>query len=119
MLSVDGSSWIGIVLAIIGVTVALGLLLRYRRLEREGTPLPPGAGGARLVGVVATMVEDHDPRGRAGTVRVLGDDWVLADAVVVPLTAGQPVRVTEVVGTRLIVAPVDDEAAAAGPPTDA
>lgn len=88
------------------VAVVVLLVLRYRALERAGTPLPPGAGGARLVGVEAAVVTAHRPPRTRGTVRVLGDDWGIADDVPGPLPRGTTVRVVEVVGTRLVVVPV-------------
>ena len=98
-----GSSWIGVAFAVACIAVALGLVLRYRALERAGTPLPPGAGGARLRGVTTVVAEPHVPGRTAGLVTVLGDDWRIAEDVQERLEAGTRVEIVEVVGTRLVV----------------
>ena len=105
MLQFAGSTWTGVLLTVVGIVVVLLLLHRYRALERAGSALPPGAGGARMVGTTGTVVADHVPEGQRGRVRVLGEEWAIADAVGERLQAGQEVRVQRVSGTRLVVVP--------------
>jgi membrane protein implicated in regulation of membrane protease activity len=104
-------AWIGLAVAVVVTAVVVGAFLRYRALERAGSGLPPGVGGARLVGVTGEVVADHVPPGRRGRARVLGEEWALADDVTVQLRAGSTVRVTDVVGTRLVVEPLGDDEA--------
>lgn len=103
-----GSPWVGAIVAIAALLLLVLLLLRYRALERAGTPLPPGAGGARMVGTTGTVVVDHVPGEQRGQVHVLGEDWSIADAVDRRLPVGTTVRVERVTGTRLVVAPTTD-----------
>lgn len=101
----SGSPWPGVVVAVVAVVVVLGLLMRYRALDRAGSPLPPGAGGARLIGTTGTVSVAHEPGVARGRVLVLGDEWGVADDVSTRLTVGDTVVVDEVVGTRLVVTP--------------
>lgn len=106
-----GSPWVGALAALVVVLLLLVLLRRYRALEREGTPLPPGVGGARMVGTTGIVVGAHVPGRQRGQVRVLGEDWVVADDVREPLPVGATVRVERVTGTRLVVTTVAADAA--------
>ena len=94
--------------AALAVLVLVGLLLRYRTLARSGTGLPPGVGGGRMVGTTGTVTGEHVPGTQRGTVHVLGEDWTVADVVVVPLDVGDTVTVERVVGTRLVVRETND-----------
>lgn len=103
MIASPGSTWVGALVVAVGLLLVVALFVRYRRLERAGTPLPPGTGGARMVGASGTVVADHLPGQQRGRVRVLGEEWGVADAVTDPLHTGEHVRVREVTGTRLVV----------------
>ena len=105
-----GSPWTGALVAIALVLVVVAVLRRYRALERAGTPLPPGVGGARMVGTTGVVVTEHAPDdGRRGQVHVLGEDWVIADTVTETLPVGATVRVEAVTGTRLHVTTLRDD----------
>ena len=94
-----------------GGVVLVGVVRRYQSLVRQGTRLPPGVGGARLVGStgVVTRAIDPDDATAHGQVRVAGETWFARAAGPDVLTEGARVRITEVEGTRLHVVPVDDD----------
>ena len=100
MLSVTG--WVVVVITALLVGVAVAIV-RYRRLEREGSRLPPGAGGVRLRGLDAVVTVAHRPGVRPGRVRVLGDEWLVGEEVTDPLAVGEVVRVLDVEGAHLVV----------------
>lgn len=106
-----GSPWTGALVALAVVLLVLALLRRYRSLERAGTPLPPGVGGARMVGTTGVVVAEHVPGTKRGQVHVLGEDWNVADDVTERLSVGDTVRVERVSGTRLVVTTVGADAA--------
>jgi membrane-bound serine protease (ClpP class) len=91
---------IAVVAAIAGV-VLLGVI-RSRRL-----PVTTGAEG--LIGKVARVTVPLAPSGR---VNLLGEDWAAKNLAEpdVPIAVGQKVRVVEVRGLTLYVAPVDVDA---------
>ena len=103
MEQLTGSPWTGALVAVVLVVLVVALLRRYRALERAGTPLPPGVGGARMVGTTGVVVTEHVPGSQRGQVHVLGEDWIIADAVTEQLPVGASVRVEAVSGTRLQV----------------
>ncbi len=89
------------VVAAISGTVVLGII-RSRRL-----PLTTGTEG--LVGQVATVTVPLAPTGR---VKLLGEDWAARNLAEpdVPIEVGKTVRVLEVKGLTLYVAPVEPPA---------
>lgn len=95
--------WVGLV-AVVAVLL-IGMLLRYRMLERRGSGLPPGTGGARLVGMTGEVVaapRDSTP----AQVQVLGEQWRVARGAA-GLTIGDRVVITDVEGVGLVVEAVD------------
>lgn len=103
MALLTGSTWTGALVAVVLVVVVVVVLRRYQALERAGTPLPPGVGGARMVGTTGVVITEHVPGSQRGEVRVLGENWIIADAVTEQLPVGASVRVEAVSGTRLQV----------------
>ena len=86
-----------------GVAVVVGATAaRYLALVRQGSGLPPGTGGSRLVGTTGTITH-HDEAGIT-RVRVLGDEWPVAGGAP-GLSEGDHVRVTAVEGVALVVTP--------------
>lgn len=109
-----GFAGVAIELQWLAFTVGGGILFavfwRYQSLVQQGTPLPPGVGAVRLVGMtgVVTRTVEPDATARPGEVRVLGETWtVLADGT--HLAEGTRVRVTGVEGTRIRVEPIGDD----------
>ncbi len=88
---------LALVAAIAGAVV-LGVI-RSRRL-------PVTTGKEALIGRVATVVEPLEPAGR---VKLLGEDWAARNVLApgAPIAAGQKVRVVEIKGLTLSVAPID------------
>lgn len=73
-----------------------------RRLDRQ--PPTPGVGSSRQVGQRARVVESIDGPHDHGMVLVGAERWRAESADGRPIPAGTPVVVTDVVGTRVVVA---------------
>ncbi|HUF31833.1 MAG TPA: NfeD family protein [Acidimicrobiales bacterium] len=78
-----------------------------RRLE-AGSPTA-GVGARRLMGEIATVLDDI-PAGthETGLVRVGREEWRAESRDGTPVPTGTSVRVIDVVGTRVVVWPVDE-----------
>jgi membrane protein implicated in regulation of membrane protease activity len=102
-------------LVFVAVSVVVLALLRplARRLDREA--LDHGVGSRRLVGRPATVLSDIPPGDEIGMVRVDREQWRAQSIDGTAIPAGVAVRIADVQGTRLIVAPLDP-AAVAPPP---
>ena len=94
---------------------ALWILL-YKRVMKfaDESDLAAGVGADRLVGMTAivTVTIDPDDTERRGRVKVEGEVWSALTNEGVAIADGSKVMVTEVHGTRVIVAPLT-----APPPT--
>jgi membrane protein implicated in regulation of membrane protease activity len=92
--------------AFVGISVASFVALRplARRLDAQGSS--DGIGARRLIGRTGSVLEDIAPGGM-GMVRVDREDWRAEAPGGSNLPAGTPVRITEVEGTRVIVAPIE------------
>jgi membrane protein implicated in regulation of membrane protease activity len=93
--------------AFVGISVASLFALRplARRLDR--TAGSDGVGSRRLIGrtgVVLTDITEGDP----GVVRIDREEWRAVAAGGTELQAGQRIRVTEVEGTKVIVASAEE-----------
>lgn len=100
---IDVAPWVSLIVFIGVSLVAMVALQRFVRREDE---YQPQVGANRLVGKVATVLEDIDRVTGAGRVRMETELW-RATTDGGPIPAGTPVRVTEVRGARLVVEPVD------------
>jgi membrane protein implicated in regulation of membrane protease activity len=102
-----GPQWI----AFVAISAASLAALRplARRLDAEG-PVT-GVGSHRQIGQHARVVEAIDPSADAGTVMLGAERWRAESATGSPIPEGATVTVTEVRGTRVIVAPATDAAA--------
>jgi membrane protein implicated in regulation of membrane protease activity len=100
----------------LAVSVVVLLLLRplARRLDRDA--LDHGVGSRRLVGRPATVVGAIPAGDEIGMVRIDREQWRAQSIDGTAIPAGVAVRVADVQGTRLIVAPLDPAAIASPPP---
>ena len=89
----------------VGVSLACFLALRpiARRLDKNEST--DGIGSKRLIGEMATVVEDIGGFGEVGMVRVGREEWRAESGDQTPISNGTRVRVTEVTGTRVVVLP--------------
>lgn len=96
-----------------GGLLLFGVFWRYQSLVQRGNTLPPGVGAVRLVGLTGVVAEDVDPadEGAHGRVVVNGEHWFARTDGPEVLPAGTRVRVLEVEGTRVRVAPATDDSA--------
>ena len=95
-------------LAFVLVSVASFAAMRpmARRMERGGNPVGVGAG--RLVGATGVVVTDLSPDPeRMGTVRIGREEWHAETPDRGHLSAGTPIRVVLIEGTRAVVQPPD------------
>jgi membrane protein implicated in regulation of membrane protease activity len=75
-------------------------------MERGGNPIGVGAG--RLVGEPGVVVTDLSPDPeRMGTVRIGREEWHAETPDRGYLSAGTPIRVVLIEGTRAVVQPTD------------
>jgi membrane protein implicated in regulation of membrane protease activity len=89
------------------VSVAMLALLRplSRRLDRDA--LDHGVGSRRLIGRQATVLRTIPSGDEIGMVRVDREQWRAQSIDGTPIAEGRAVRIADVQGTRVIVAPVD------------
>jgi membrane protein implicated in regulation of membrane protease activity len=96
---------------------ALLFVVMYRwaqRFMKEHT-MAPGVGADRLVGLTAIVTREIVPNDtdRGGRVNIDGEVWGVTDSDL-PLAVGRKVRVIAMKGTRVVVAPLDEDPAAGG-----
>jgi membrane protein implicated in regulation of membrane protease activity len=96
-----GVQWLAFVLASFAVFAATRPIAR--RLDAAGPVTGVGAG--RLIGMQGLVLDAVD--GDAGIVRIGGEEWRAQTRDRVRVPAGSQVLVVEVVGTRLIVLPLE------------
>jgi membrane protein implicated in regulation of membrane protease activity len=91
----------------IAVSVIMLALLRplSKRLDREA--LDHGVGARRLIGRQATVLRTIPAGDEIGMVRVDREQWRAQSIDGTPIAAGIAVRIADVQGTRVIVAPLD------------
>ena len=89
------------------VSVIMLALLRplSKRLDREA--LDHGVGSRRLIGRQATVLRTIPAGDEIGMVRVDREQWRAQSIDGSPIAAGIAVRIADVQGTRVIVAPLD------------
>lgn len=93
---------------VLGGTLVFFLLYRWVRGFLDQSELPSGVGAGRLVGETGVVTVDIEPgdTSRRGRVAVGSELWGALSKGDEPLTAGTRVRVSAVVGTRVVVEPV-------------
>jgi membrane protein implicated in regulation of membrane protease activity len=93
-------------IAFVGISVAALAALRpmARRLDLAGDDR--GVGAQRLIGRPATVLQDIPGSGELGLVRVDREEWRAESLDGSPIPSGVTVKVAEIQGTRVIVAPV-------------
>jgi membrane protein implicated in regulation of membrane protease activity len=89
-----------------GLAVFFALYRWVRRFLDEST-LPLGVGADRLVGTTGIVTAALEPgdAARRGRITIEGEVWGALSREDAPIPAGTRVRVTAVVGTRVIVEP--------------
>jgi membrane protein implicated in regulation of membrane protease activity len=89
------------------VSVIMLALLRplSKRLDRDA--LDHGVGSRRLIGRQATVLRTIPAGDEIGMVRVDREQWRAQSIDGTPIAAGIAVRIADVQGTRVIVAPLD------------
>ncbi len=94
--------------AFVGISVAAfaGLRPLARRLDRDGRA-SDGVGSRRLIGRAGVVLEPIEPD-HLGLVRVDREEWRAESADRTPVPSGTAIRVTQVEGTRVIVAPTEE-----------
>ena len=96
-----GLQWLAFVIVSLAAFAATRPLAR--RLDRADAPRGVGAG--RLIGLQGLVLSDVDHD--SGLVRIGGEEWRAQSRDRVRVPAGSQVLVVEVVGTRLIVLPLE------------
>jgi membrane protein implicated in regulation of membrane protease activity len=91
----------------LGVSIAVLVALRpvARRLDRDA--VDHGVGARRLLGRTATVLREVPAGDDVGMVRVDREEWRAQSIDGQAIPAGATVRVADVQGTRVIVAPLD------------
>jgi membrane protein implicated in regulation of membrane protease activity len=81
-----------------------------RRLDRRSSQRASGVGASRWVGRPAHVLKKiPDGHGETGLVRVDREEWRAESSTGQSIPAGTEVRVVDVAGTRLVVAPSPDD----------
>jgi membrane protein implicated in regulation of membrane protease activity len=98
-----GAQWV----VFLGVSIVAFAALRplAHRLDRAGSS--DGVGSRRLIGRSGTVLEAIEP-GALGVVRIDREEWRAESADRTPLPSGTEIQVTQVEGTRVIVAPIKE-----------
>ena len=76
-----------------------------KRLDRDQQPMT--AGARRLIGQTGTVIGALPEGGAGGIVRIEGEQWRAVNNDGFPMPVGSKVLVTDVVGTRLEVLPLE------------
>ena len=93
---------------VVFLVVSLIALVTLRRFVVHGDEKQHPVGANRFVGQRARVIEAIDPAHGAGRVRMDTEVW-RATSDGGPIAEGADVKVVEVRGTRLVVAPLDKE----------
>lgn len=104
---------------VIGGGIAWVLMYRWAKRFVLENQLAPGVGSERLVGldgIVTTTIDPADTA-RRGRVSVAGETWGALTHGNERVADGARVRVTAVVGTRVVVEPIGAGGPSASPPT--
>jgi membrane protein implicated in regulation of membrane protease activity len=88
---------------VISVATVFALRPLARRLDQSGTDV--GIGAKRLLGQNATVLEEIPGGHELGLVRVDREQWRAESLDGSPIASGATVKVAEVLGTRVLVAP--------------
>ena len=94
----------------VAVSLVASIAVRpiVRRLNATGDPISVGA--ERLIGQAGVVISDLSAGAdRMGAVRVGREEWHAESVDGVDLPTGTAIEVTDILGTRAIVRPVDSE----------
>jgi len=102
---------------IVFIVVSLIMLALLRPLSKrmDRNALDHGVGSRRLIGRQATVMRTIPAGDEIGMVRVDREQWRAQSIDGTPIGEGIAVRIADVQGTRVIVAPLDTGTAALGP----
>ncbi len=94
---------------VIGGAVLWIALYRYARAFAGNNEIAPGVGADRLVGLVGIVTTEIDPddSSRKGRVTIQGEVWGALAAGDDGIPVNTRVKVLEMLGTRVVVEPVD------------
>lgn len=95
--------WLAFV--VVSLVAVAGTRNLSRRLDRNHPPMT--AGARRLIGQTGTVTGALPEGGAGGIVRVEGEEWRAVNQHGVGMPIGSKVLVTDVVGTRLEVLPLE------------
>jgi membrane protein implicated in regulation of membrane protease activity len=115
-LAFAGVGLIGTWSAFIGMSLATLVAMRPLARRLDQADVDHGIGARRLVGQAATVIQEIPGTGELGLVRVQREDWRAESLDGTAIAAGTAVRVAEVVGTRVLVVPVDSSSHTRPPP---
>lgn len=92
---------------------ALIWIVLYRRMQRfvGDNEIAPGVGAERLIGLtgIVTVEINPDDTDRHGRVSIDGEVWGALTDSESPVPEGAKVKVTAMAGTRVRVAPIEEE----------
>lgn len=88
-----------------GGGLLFAMMVRWVRGFLQTHELPAGVGADRLVGTTGVVIVDIEPSdsGRRGRITVDGEIWGALSRDDAPISTGSRVRITSVVGTRVVV----------------
>ncbi len=98
--------------AVVFIVASVGFFLALRPLARRLNQAGPsdGIGSQRLINATGVVLE-HIAAGETGLVRIDREEWRAESGDGRVLIPGTPIRVREVVGTRVVVLPAQDDPA--------
>lgn len=105
--------WIAFVAISAGSLAALRPLARRLDLDEHDH----GVGSRRLIGQAAVVLHEIPGHGELGLVRVHREEWRAESLDGSRISPGTAVKVAEVEGTRVLVAPLDEIGPPLPPPT--
>ena len=94
---------------VVGGAGLLLVMLRWVRGFLRQSELPSGVGADRLVGItgIVTVTIEASDTARRGRVAVGGELWGALSSRDATLPAGTRVRIASMIGTRVVVEPID------------
>jgi membrane protein implicated in regulation of membrane protease activity len=91
------------------IVVSFVLFLLSRKIADRVTPESPIKTGIdRLLGQIGVVMEDIEPMGVKGRVRIAREEWRAECEADVKIKRGKKVKVLRIEGTRVIVEPIED-----------
>jgi membrane protein implicated in regulation of membrane protease activity len=101
-----GPIWQWIIFIILSIVL---FAVSRRFAERFTETQPPGIGADRFIDRTGIVLEEIDNRKNAGRVRIERDEWRAESETGDIIPVDTPVKVTQVIGTRLVVKVLSEE----------